>query len=251
MVAVCLATTCAAWGSITLGSIDILDSSDTGGPPPAGLLVIDTSIEVSENDRFVQCSIVGRTSHGASLVYAPMSDPNDVFLPPGSAQRFVTFGSAAYGRDDTARYSPSGTVVEPTIATSTAYESGAGLARFSSSEIDAVYFPTPPGGRTGEDGFVLRVALDISGVSIAGGQEAENYRIFTPGSEPPGYLPVFLSDNIRSDPPFGGIMVLGVDGLPGASGRDWGVYVPEPASATYLLVVAMAIVARRRLSTSK
>src|SRR4026208_1212730 len=81
--------------SITM-SVDVLDGIDPGAPAPAGLVIVDISVDVSTNDWFVSAGIVGQTFNGATLVYGPNNDPNlprPTFRPPGLDNRYVSFGS--------------------------------------------------------------------------------------------------------------------------------------------------------------
>lgn len=219
-------------------SLDILDASDAGGPAPAGRLVVDVFVDVTADDAFVSAGIFGYVQNGATLVY----DSNEQFLPPGPENRFVSFGSAAYDRNGVARFDPAGTISEQAIQVAGPRYSSGGVPRFYATEIDATYFVVPPGPGgvpeevAGRDGYVMRIALDISDVEIPGGDDANNYRLFTPGSEPTGYLPVFISD-LPSGPDTG---MRVYTYRSNSDGADWGVYVPEPTTAFLLIVLVCA-----------
>lgn len=215
-------------------SLDILDASDPGGPSPAGLLVVDAAVDVSADRFLAAAGIVARSQNGASFVYSS-SDPNTPFLPPGAGQRFVTFGSAPYGRDDAARFAPAGTPEQPTIVVGTAWSGGVPQGYFRSSIVNTVWFSAPWSDHLlGRDGYVLRLVLDISGVALPGADDIANYRIFRIGDEPPGYSPVLLSE-YPGEP--GGIeLQTGFDFE--VARIDWGVYVPEPSGWLVLMLVS-------------
>src|SRR5262249_49083955 len=143
--------------------------------------------------------ITGRTLNGAALIYA--GDPNMVFRPPAGLDHFVTFGSAAYARNAPARFHPAGTVAEQTIQFDGGYDPPTAVPRFRANEINVAYSTFPGGFGSpdlpfGRDGYVLRIALDVSQVQLPGGMEPGNYRLFDPAQVPFGYQPVFLSQPV-------------------------------------------------------
>jgi len=223
-------------------SIDVLDGNDPGAPSPAGMVVVDVGVDVSSNDWFVSAGIVGRTFNGATLQYGLFPDPPiPSFLPPGLDNRFVSFGSAAYGRNDPPRFAPAGTVAEQTIG----IVGDQPYPTFLPDELGAGYVAIPPfapgnpDAPVGRDGYIARVALDITGVGLPGASEVANYRIFTPGQEPGGYSPVFISEPLQGLN-FGTI-VFG-NNFPDEIGQNWGIYVPEPSSAALLSLAALVLV---------
>lgn len=227
-------------------SLDILDSGDPGGPAPAGLVVVDVAVDVSNTDWFVAGAIYAETANGAQFVYASGAPP---FRPPGLAEPFVSFGSAAYGRDSAARFAPAGTIAEQSIALAGSYIAG-GSAIFLPTYIDVGFFSSPvaspsePQAPRGRDGYVMRIALDVSGVAIPGADNPEDYRIFAPGSVPNGYEPVLISDpEVTTDAG----TIVGSLSHPSPVGQNWGLYVPEPG--TLVLFLAVGVVVCRRRST--
>lgn len=210
-------------------SVDILDAGDPGGPAPTGLLIIDVHLETTADDGFRLAAVRGDTSHGATFVYAPTADPNAPrFVPPGTEHRFSTFGSVPYPRDGVQRYAPAGTLEEPTILTSTQYYPGHPRPQFDPTVLSVVYYPRPSGIQYGQDGYILRIALDIEEVDIPGGNDPENYRIFAPGHEPAGFVPIMISTTPPEWP--GGTFVAGNEQILSTVSLDWGVYVPEPST---------------------
>lgn len=234
--------------SITM-SIDILDASDPGGPAPAGMVIVDIAVDVSDSDWFMTAGIIGNTFNGAELVYGARNDPNNPgpsFRPPGINNRFVSFGSAAYGRNDAPRFEPAGTVAEPTIAFLGAYLGGP-VAILQPDWVNIAYyaFPLPqsgsdPNAPRGHDGWVMRLALDTSAVSIPGADDPAVYRVFAPDEVPSGYEPVFLSDGYGSSL---GTIVYGWTGV--SSGQNWGLYVPDPPTGL-LSIMALLLLTMRR-----
>lgn len=226
--------------SITM-SIDILDASDPGGPAPAGMVIVDVGVDVSADDYLFSAGIYGETHNGASILYGESQDPNNPghsVLPPGVNNRFVTFGSAAFGRDDPPRFAPAGTIAKQTISPTSYFLPGP-LAALYPNWIDFGFWAYPivppgdPSAPRGRDGFVFRLALDVNSVSIPGAGDPANYRICELGMEPSGYDPVFTSG--MGHPSMHGTGVW--SNLQGEQvGQDWGLYVPEPTSGALLLL---------------
>jgi hypothetical protein len=227
-------------GAGSLISIDILDANDPGGPAPSSLVVVDLAIDVRSDLSFGGVDVRAGAGNGATLVYSSVQW-DEVFFPPGSGNPFVTFGSAPYPRDAIVRFSPAGTPEEPSIRRFGATHP---IPVFAPTILDVAYIPDPysPPDLLDRDGYFLRVALNITGVQIEGGQDAANYRIFTLGDEPPGFLPVFVGRTIAGFDPAG------------SAGMDWGVYVPEPGTAGVMLLGTLLLIgisrrARQRCST--
>lgn len=230
--------------SQTIG-IDILDAHDPGGPSPAGALVIDVSLDIPETSEVTIGAIVGQTFNGARLVYR-LDDPNSVFTPPGTSHPFVSFACFGYERNEPARFEPLGTPMEPSAWAGGPYDGDVNL--FLDQAINTLFGPSPiPNPSFGRDGFFLRLAFDISSVSIPGADNAANYRIFTPGEEPAGFLPVFVSaPQVYLSLPGTAFAIRHGSGEEQA-GRDWGVYVPE-ASIGLIWLTGIVLVSRFRRS---
>lgn len=218
-------------------SFDILDAADPGGPAPEGRLVVDVFVDVPTNDMFVSGLVRGFAQSGATFVYA--TSGLNTFFPPEGGDRFTTFGSATYERDALARYSPAWTVGQPGIVPETGYSPPSPFAMFEPSFINVVYFVSPlvrpdvPDAPVGRDGWTLRIALDISEVSISGADDIANYHVFPLGQAPPNCEAVFVS-NPGTGAAFGTNMTT--FNQPQGVGRNWGVYVPEPGSFVMFLI---------------
>lgn len=250
--AVAVALAAASSAGIVLSPIDVLDGVDPGAPSPAGTIVVDIGVDVTADDWFAVAAIAGRTYNGAALLYERSSDPNHphevVFSPPGVHNRFVSFGSAAYGRNDAPRFAPAGTVAEQTIAVLGAYTPPELNPRLRPDLIDVVYFAVPPAAGPndpaaprGRDGFVMRLCFDVTLVNVPGAGDPSAYRVFLPGDEPAGYLPVFISQ--ADGFPHGTVVASQVEQQ--LTGRDWGLYVPEPLSHSIFLAGAFVLLRAR------
>lgn len=233
-----LAAASVARASITM-SLDILDAGDPGGPPPVDRLVVDIFVDVSAQEYFTLGAIRGVTDWGATLIYS--EGPIAPFYPPEDSDHHTTFGSAAYERDSAARYAPAGTIAEQGILPAVGYDPPSAFPIFDPNLINVGYFAFPfvslghPDAPAGRDGWTLRIALDTTHVKLPGSHDNANYRIFTPGQEPPGYEAIFLSE--------GGLTDIGTYMEAQSTARavrNWGVYVPEPSTGI-LFLLALAV----------
>lgn len=228
-------------------SLDILSEGDPGYPPPPGLVIVDVFVDVDDTDYFMAGAISAVAINGAQFRYNP--DPNSTpFLPPGTGERFVTFGSAAYGRNSNARFAPAGTLQQQSIILTTGYIPGTPAPNLQHYAVNTVFLVTPlpgnpddPAVPRGRDGYVMRLALDISDVDLPGGDDPARYAIFPIGAAPAGFQPVILS---QGDPVSPGVAVTTRESS-GLFGTRWGLYVPEPQS---LLLFGMGFwIFRRRV----
>lgn len=147
-------------GSIT-AIVDKLDPSDGIPLPPPSMLIVDVSIDASDDDAFAGIGINAVTSSGAEFIYAYGNDPNEpnggvLGSAPGAENRFVTFFSRPRPRDADGRFGPSAYVT-----TGSRYCGGAAPI-FAATQLNA--WGVPLGYETGRDGYVLRIALDLSEV---------------------------------------------------------------------------------------
>jgi hypothetical protein len=218
-------------------SLDRLDASDPGGPPPANLLVIDVyaNFPITDNPDYVWAAggMHIETAGGATLVYARDDDPNfgaaGRIMRPGLEHRLTTFISRPIsGRNSGTRFNdddsravgglcPEDNSVEATDAL-----------------LDTIWIQSPLiGWEWYFPGYVARVALDLS----ATGFSADELQIVY---ERPAN---FLLACECPDGPYPGL--AGGTVTEPIVGFDWWVTVPEPASIALLLGGA-TLVCRRR-----
>lgn len=213
-------------------SVDKLDPSDGIPMPPPDLVVIDVAIDVSDADAFAGIGVHAVTSNGARVEYA--YDPNGTVITsaPGAGSRFVTFFSRPRQRDADSRFE-SGAAV----GTSGRYCGGA-VSVFTDTQVNAVGLPL--GYETSRDGYVLRIAMNLSQVSDPTFQlDSENIVVST--VRIPGALTLLetectdFSDGVQVASRFGDNAYIGL-----------GVYgIPEPATAVGLFLAGSVLLRRR------
>lgn len=136
-------------------TVDKLDPSDGVPMPPPNLVLVDVHVAPPPTAAFSSVGIRGLTANGARLVYA--YDANGVVpSAPGVENRFVSFFSRPRGRDDDSRY------VDGLAGTGNSSCGPAPTAYYYPGLIDASgFYPNLPNGLAG---YVLRIAIDLSGV---------------------------------------------------------------------------------------
>ena len=237
--ALIFSATPATFGSITM-SIDKLDPSDGLPLPPANIVVADVFVDVSDDQAWAGGGIFGSTTAfggaGARLVRLTHNE-TPVFTAPGAENRFVTFVNRPRDRDSDERFGPDGAVGVD------GHPSGPATPVLDESTISLVWYRLPPvpppPSEIGRDGYVVRIAVDLTNVvDPAFRTDSENIIVAT--SPPPGALILFQS--IAS--PEGGTFVntYGFD----SDQTDWGIYgVPEPATGFILLLGCCCLRPRR------
>lgn len=212
-------------------NVDKLDASDGLPMPSPNLVVVDVSVDVTSFDAWSSTGIFGYADNGARLAYA--YDPNGVVpTAPGVNNRFVTFFSRPRERDANARFGANGAVV----LSSALYGL---LPVFLPTEVNAVVYGSVH--EFGRDGYVLRVALDLSEVSdprfrldsdnivVSTTQLSGAVALFETFS-PTGFDHGLLVTNFYSTELFSGFGIYGI---------------PEPASGILLVVGAVWLLRRR------
>src|SRR5688572_16327969 len=202
-----------AMGSVTV-SVDVLDPSDGGAQPPAGVIVVDVFVDVSADDNWTAGGFRGRTTGNVRILYA--SDPNNgmpMLSSPGAQNRFVTFCSQARARDANGRFNNSG-------ANTAGRYCPAGLtATAGPGEINVAWYRVPPGPTAdGVDGYVFRLALGVEVACTTFGDP----QIFPIGQAPFNFFPLFESRcaDFQSEE---GTVATTWD-VPALTGLDWGLY---------------------------
>jgi len=225
-----------------LAGFDTLDGSEPGAPSPEGIVVVDFWVNEWWNlDRFTAAGIRAQTYNGATFRYKYYSDPNypepyPVVFNPGRDDRFVTCFSENWARNSTARFE------NALAAAAGGYWPPSASPTITEEHLNIAFFQSPPYLHNyATEGYVARIALDVSGLGVPNSA----YGVFQLGLEPTGAIPVMISDCPgASDPP--GTVWASFD-HPELMGRDWGVFIiPEPASAWLLLVSVLIVISPRR-----
>jgi hypothetical protein len=194
-------------------SVDRLDGSEPGTPVPDHLVIADVFVDVANTDTWTAAGMRGVTSNGATLVYAGTGPAS--LVNPGVETRLVTCLSQPRGRNDDLRFSNAG------VAVAGLYSPAGPVAVASASEVNAVWFASPPptASSPSVDGFIARVALDLSFAAV----DIETIVIAT--SPPAGALTIFESVPApgSTPPPPPGTVSSTFD-FPALTGLSWGIY---------------------------
>lgn len=229
-----------AYASVTT-TVDLLDPTDGGNQPPAGVTCIDVFIDtINENgSAWTAGGIRGVVTAagqaaGVTIRYAPTDDGNtpraEQLFNPTTANRFSTFLSKPRGRDVAGRYNNGGAGIAG------GYNPTAPVETATSTEINAAWYAAPPETATspGVDGYIARVALNTAGISLELGAGT---------SVPQGATVIF--ESVGFDSGAAGTVSAAFD-QPTPSGINWFVwYIPEPASLALLGLGALAFIRRR------
>jgi hypothetical protein len=208
-----------AAASITI-TIDRLDPSDGGAQPPAGTVIIDVLVDLSDEDAWRSGGIHARTFNGATFQYAWESDPENpnwpahpLLLDPGTEQRFATFISQPRPRDGDERFTDGG------VTTPGRFCFGGAVPVLQPTQFDVNFVASPPATADSPsvDGAIVRIALDVT--RVCGGQAA---RVFHVNESPPGYVPLLLSE---CDGYFNAGTASATFDEHWLTGASWGVYV--------------------------
>lgn len=228
----------AAFASVTT-SVDLLDPSDGGTQPPAGVIAIDVFVDASPDDVWTAAGLRGLVTAAGqalnvSLRYGPGDDANtpraEQLFNPGTANRFSTFLTKPRGRDVAGRYNNGGAGIAG------GYNPTAPIETATSTEINAAWFANPPetASSPGVDGYIARVALNTAGISLEIGAGT---------NVPQGATVIF--ESVGFDSGVAGTVSAAFD-QPTPSGINWYVwYIPEPASLALLGLGALAFIRRR------
>jgi hypothetical protein len=226
----------------TVMSLDILDGADSGAPSPAGVVVLDAFSDGGASP-WTASGVRCVTSNGASLIYRD-GDANTPGTQPqlvntGSTNnRFVTMISRPRARNAAGRFD------NGAAAIAGGYDPASPPPGVSTpSELNIAFFASPPmsSGDVGVDGYVLRIALDVTGVPGWTPLSTFTLRsVATPGA---GTLVASIEDDGT------GVDTVGLTGStfsnPTPTGIDGYLYlVPEPTSLVLLALGALAL--RRR-----
>lgn len=222
-------------------SVDLLDPFETSGTIPANLRIVDIFVDVAATDVWTAAGIRVITSNGGALAYhdedagTPGVQPG--LLNPGLADRFLTSLSRPRPRDGNGRF------LNGSVAIAGSYNPPAAEPVTTPGELNVAYFGSDVA--PSADGYIARIAVDVSGVS---GAPPENALWQAGMSAPPGS--VIVLSCVPPPPPAAqnpGLVITTVD-VPQLSGINWQLWylVPEPSTAALLLIGGTFLLHRRR-----
>lgn len=240
----CFAAAGVAQGGDYIVSVDLLSpgEADFDGLPP-DVLCIDIFADFPLSDRWTAAGVRGLTANGARLRYAP--DPNDPNIPllfsPGLEHRYSTCFSRPRSRTANARFTNAG------AAAAGAYNPTGAVVIATTGEINIAYFQSPPeSSGMYPDGYVARIALDVSAVPDAPIDIADWSA--GPLSDAPPNATFVLRSEPRAGSSWPGTVHVTFD-HPELYGIDWGVwFIPEPTALSLILSGAGLALFRRRNS---
>ena len=226
-------------------SVDLLTPEETTGTIPANTRIVDIFFDVASTDVWTAAGIRARTENGATLVYFD-GEPNTPGFQPGlfsggSANKFTTMLSKPRNRDGPARFTNAG------AATAGAYDPPSGTPVTLPGELNVAYFanPSETNGSPPFDGYIARIAVDISSVPEVPGVDIHSYNNWGAGpiqSIPPNSRVVLRSTGFNQP---GGTATNTFD-VPALNFTNWAMwYLPEPTSLALLALGGLAAIRRR------
>jgi hypothetical protein len=243
------ATAATAASSIALAqgtaSFDVLEPAETSGTIPANTRIVDMYFDVAATDAWTAAGIRALTENGATFIYFD-SDPNTAGLQPGlinggTANRFTTMLSRPRVRDGAGRFTNAGARVTG------AWDPASGVPVTQPGELNVVHITDPSAtpGTPSVDGYIARIAVDISAVPPIPGVDIHDYSNW--GVGPIGSIPAGARVVLRSiglgQP--GGTVTNTFD-VPQFNFANWAMwYVPEPTSLALLALGGLTAIRRR------
>lgn len=196
--------------------VDLLDGTDDGAPSPAGIIVADVYADVSPTGQaWTAGGLRAVAMNGARLRYG--HDPNglQVLTNPGTADRFVTLFSRPRGRNDDARFRNGG------VGFAGGYSPGTPSPEATATRLNVAWLASPPptSGSPPVAGYVVRVAIDVSQITVPGGPFPNSaFRAYRVGEQPAGAAAVLTSMGAQAGD-FG--TVNATFDAPNVTGLDW------------------------------
>ncbi|HEX5051937.1 MAG TPA: hypothetical protein VFZ65_09210 [Planctomycetota bacterium] len=215
-VACALALATFATAQVTL-TVDRLDGADPGAPAPANIVVVDVFADVATTDTWTAAGLRATTANGAVLRYGA----GTVLVNPGLADRFVTCLSKPLSRNTDARFNA------PAVAVAGRYDPTGPTAVATAAEVNVAWFASPPVTSTSPsvDGYIARIAIDISGV---GGIDPTTI-VVAPGLPPAGTVALLVSQPAPASTAVAGTVAATFD-VPVVTGTNWSIYAnPMPS----------------------
>ena len=231
--AAALASCSIAFAQGTL-SVDVLDPSETSGPIPDNTRIVDLFFDGVPTDVWTAGGFRAAAENEATLIYFD-SDPVTPGLQPGLinggvANKFTTSISKPRGRDAADRFTNAG------VAVGGAFDLPGPIPDTRPDLVNVAYAVNPPEtpGSASGDGYIARIAIDMSEVSEIPGFPKSDYANW--GAGPIGSIPSSARVVLRSigvNQP-GGTAFSTFD-VPALNFSSWAMwYVPEPTSLALL-----------------
>jgi hypothetical protein len=229
-------------------SVDLLTPAETTGTIPANIRIVDLFVDVATTDVWTGAGIRALTENGAVLSYFD-ADTNTPGTQPGlfnggTANRFSTMLSKPRGRNVNARFTNAG------AAATGSYDPAGPAPVTTASELNVAYGANPPEtfDSPSVDGYIARIAVDITGVPEIPGFPMDDYTNWAAGpidTMPAGSTVVLRSVPFQSGPT--GTAIATFD-APLLTGLNWVLYivVPEPTSLVILALGGLALLIPRR-----
>lgn len=227
-------------------SVDLLDPAEWETPPPPNLRIVDVFADIWPNDVWYAAGIRALTLNGARLLYhdseanTPGEQPG--LVNPGLENQFTTFISQPRHRFSPARFTNCGAYPLG------GYNPPAPNPTTSPQQLNVTYAATPPPSSTSPtvDGYIARLAIDISSVPSA----PADLNLWGAGPIPPPDATIVLS-SVPPPPPGAqslGTLIATFDSqfFEGLNWHLW--FVPEPDSLSTVGCRAIILLFRRRLS---
>ena len=220
-------------------TVDLLNPAETSGTIPANTRIVDVFCDVSSTDVWTAAGIRALTENGATIIYFD-GDLNTPGMQPGlfnggTANKFTTMLSKPRNRDGAGRFTNAG------AAAAGGYDPALPAPQTEANLLNVSYFASPPesSGSPSVDGYIARIAVDVSGVTGAPGDYAP-WGAGPLASIPAGATVVLRSVGLNQP---GGTATADFENLNFTSWAMW--FIPEPTPLALLALGCLAAIRRR------
>lgn len=227
-----------------IASVDLLEPAETSGTIPSEVRIVDIYFDVASTDTWTAAGLRALTETGAAIIYFDANSVTPGIQPGlfsgGTDNRFTTMLSKPRNRDAADRFENGGAIAV------SGYDPQGGPIT-SPSFLNVSYFANPPESRLSPsvDGYIARIAVDISNVPPISGADIDDYNNWGAGpiaSIPPNSSVVLRSAGFNEP---GGTATVTFD-VPAPAFSNWAMwYVPEPMMHGLLALGGLAAIRRR------